>query len=1143
MIFRPRTWLQPWLRFTGITAASLLLMIIAAAALLLGTETGTRWALGQATRFVPGELVISEYRGTLLRGLHMREISYSYATVRVTAVDLFLKPDWLRSNPGRIALQQVSAEQIGYRNTSSKDSEPKPLAIAMPALPIDITTADLSTRSLQVGDRVISDLAAQGVRMHGNRIRADRVSGEMAHVIANFSRLDTTLAGDVPMRADISWRLAQGSWSGKGSFAGSLAELGFDHEVAGTYPAVAEGKLFLLRLIDPQVDATVRFESWHFGKVNATAGVLHVAGTMKSYRVVLEAGVGDEQGRSAILSGEVSGNTEGLHAIDVLASGAAGRATARGTLAWRPAFSTDLAIQARGIDPAQLAGLKPGSLDSELRLTARSVNDFALQVDSLNGVYDRQPVIAKGGLTRNLDSWSCTACDVSFGPNRILVEGELGSDRLSATVNVDAPELSLLWPPLAGALTADASLAGSAAQPVFSGTASGSEIRWQSWALSSFAVTSRSSTRDKVDLDVDVDGLRRGESAFGGGSARLSGARDAIDSELQWKLGKVEVAAKGIIGLLEEGMVADIRSAGVTEPELGTWQLAAPARLAMTGESIDISPQQWENGESHLSVPKFRLAGEQMDIEATLVALSLGSLNGLLPENLGLSGQVDASLLLTRLDGQRSGSLTWNQRDTVLHIKPPREEAIDIRVPVVTANFQLAGDAAEGRAVLEVDPGIRASLDLATDGLANDSALRARFLFSGSEWDWVSAIFPEIDNFKGTITADASAVGTVGAPTLQGALHWQEGELAIPVLNLPLTEIQITVTGSSAGDAIMTGSAKAGRGKLTVDGSLADLLSDDRSFTVSLGGRKATILNWPDYRLIASPDLVVNGGHAGIKVSGTVAVDEANISVSELPEGAVSPSADVTVTGRTEVPKTRIPLSGEVELQLGDSVHVRAFGLDTRLEGDLRFKASKKREPRAEGELELVDGVFSAYGQELRIEHGTMTFTGPLDDPIINIRAVREVNGPDGTVIAGLELRGRAQNVSSSVFSRPAMSEADALSYLVIGRPLEEATVADGSMLSGTAYALGLTQAALITNQVGQNLGLDQLSVAGSNQSTTSLVAGKQVNSRLYVRYAYGVFTEIGNLLLRYRLSERLTIEAGTGESQSMDLLYMVEKP
>jgi translocation and assembly module TamB len=1140
---RPRIRLQPCLRFVGITAATLLLVMIAAAAMLLGSETGTRWILGQVTRVVPGELVLSEYEGTLLRGLRIQRMSYSYAAIRVTAVDLFLEPDWLRSNTGRIALQQLSAEQISYRNIGSTDSSPKPLFIAMPALPIAIAAADLSTRSLQVGDRLISDLAAQGVRIHGNRIRADRVSGEMARVIASFSRLDTTLAGDVPMSAAITWRLAEGPWSGKGSVSGSLAELEFDHEVAGSHPAAEEGKLFLLGRIDPQVDATVRFESWQFGKVTATAGVLQVAGTAKSYRVELEVGVNDEQGRSVTLTGEVAGNTEGLRAIDVLASGAAGRATATGTLAWRPSFSTDLAIQAQGIDPAQFAAVKPGALDSELRLSARSVRDFSLRIDSLSGIYDKQPLRATGDLARNQDDWRCTACDLSFGPNRILVDGEMDPGSLSATVNVDAPELSLLWPPLSGALTADASLSGNASQPVFSGTASGSEIGWQDWALSSFSVSSRSSTRDRVDLDIDVDGLKRGDTAFGGGSARLSGTRDSIDSALQWKLGKVEAGAEGIIGLLEKGMVADLRSASLGEPDLGTWQLADPVRLTIDGDNIDIGPQQWENGDSRLNVPKFRLAGEQMDIEAALVALPLASLNGWLPENIRLSGQVDADLQLNRLEGQRSGSLRWNQRDTVLHIKPLRDEAIDIRAPVVSASFRLSGDATEGQVVLEVEPGIRASLELATDGLSSDSALRARFLFSGSEWEWISAIFPEIDNFKGMITADASAVGTVGAPALQGELRWQEGELAIPVLNLPLTDIEVRITGSSAGDASIAGSATAGRGKLTIDGSLADLLSDDRSFSVQLAGRKASLLNWPDYRLTASPDLVVNGNQAGIKVSGKVAVDQATISVRELPEGAVSPSADVTVTGRTETPKATVPLSGEVELQLGDNVHVRAFGLDTRLEGDLRFKASQKREPRAEGELELVDGVFSAYGQELRIEKGTLTFTGPLDDPIVNIRAIREINGPEGVVTAGLELRGRAQNVSSSVFSRPAMSEADALSYLVIGRPLEEATVADGSMLSGTAYALGLTQAAVITNQVGQNLGLDQLSVAGSNQSTTSLVAGKQVNSRLYVRYAYGVFTEIGNLLLRYRLSERLTVEAGSGESQSMDLLYTVEKP
>ena len=189
-----------------------------------------------------------------------------------------------------------------------------------------------------------------------------------------------------------------------------------------------------------------------------------------------------------------------------------------------------------------------------------------------------------------------------------------------------------------------------------------------------------------------------------------------------------------------------------------------------------------------------------------------------------------------------------------------------------------------------------------------------------------------------------------------------------------------------------------------------------------------------------------------------------------------------------------------------------------------------------------MDGVFSAYGQKLTIQHGTLTFTGPLDNPLVDVRAVRTIEAIEGPVTAGIQLRGRAQSLSSSVFSDPVMAEADALSYLVIGRPLSQATESEGGELSSAAVALGVKQATRITEQIGQALGLDQLTLAGNGGDTTALVAGKQLNSRLHARYAYGVFSRLGTLLLRYRMSRRLTLESGAGEAQSIDLLYLVEK-
>ena len=92
------------------------------------------------------------------------------------------------------------------------------------------------------------------------------------------------------------------------------------------------------------------------------------------------------------------------------------------------------------------------------------------------------------------------------------------------------------------------------------------------------------------------------------------------------------------------------------------------------------------------------------------------------------------------------------------------------------------------------------------------------------------------------------------------------------------------------------------------------------------------------------------------------------------------------------------------------------------------------------------------------------------------------------------------------------------------------------------ALALGLKQATRLTQQIGQTVGLDQLAITGDGGDSTALVAGKQINSRVYARYTYGVFSRVGALLLRYRLSEHLTLEAGVGETQSIDILYTIER-
>ena len=76
--------------------------------------------------------------------------------------------------------------------------------------------------------------------------------------------------------------------------------------------------------------------------------------------------------------------------------------------------------------------------------------------------------------------------------------------------------------------------------------------------------------------------------------------------------------------------------------------------------------------------------------------------------------------------------------------------------------------------------------------------------------------------------------------------------------------------------------------------------------------------------------------------------------------------------------------------------------------------------------------TYDAYGQSLELERGELLFTGPLDDPTIDVRAVRRV----GATTVGVQLTGTLLAPSTRVYSEPPMSEADALAYLLLGRPL-----------------------------------------------------------------------------------------------------------
>jgi autotransporter translocation and assembly factor TamB len=603
------------------------------------------------------------------------------------------------------------------------------------------------------------------------------------------------------------------------------------------------------------------------------------------------------------------------------------------------------------------------------------------------------------------------------------------------------------------------------------------------------------------------------------------------------------IDANSTIGSSVAGISGIVHRAVVNEQTTGRWVLQSPLTFRRGDDGINVEAHRWLLPHGRVEIERVSIQQDQLAIVANLDDAPLATANPFLPAGYRLDGIATAEIDVAR-DGEIwTGTVNWTQSGTTLHVDQPGEEEFVMRIPEAEATAEFADGGASVESQVLIDPGVSVNATVVLADLSRDPHIDGRLRIAGDEWDWVTAVVPELDNFSGDISANLTAIGPASSPDISGEVSWLSGATDIPGLNVPLRQVNVTMTGAPNGAATIAGAATAGDGKIEVHGTIEDLLSTERSIELEITGDTAELMNWPEYRLWATPDIALVGTAGGWDASGKLEIPKAEISVRELPENAVTVSADVrTIDEDMRTSMSAARYSGEATIVLGEDVHVTAFGLDTMLKGELMVRKSPDQALSAVGRVDLVDGEFVAYGQRLKIEEGTLTFTGPLDDPIVNVRVTRTIEDFERKVVAGIRLTGRANDIRSTVYAEPAMSEADALSYLMIGRPLAEATSSEGGDLSNAAVGLGLRQAARITQQIGQSLGLDELTIIGEGGDATALVAGKQFNSRLYARYAYGVFSRLGMILIRYRLTERLSLEAGAGETQSIDIVYSVEK-
>jgi len=193
-----------------------------------------------------------------------------------------------------------------------------------------------------------------------------------------------------------------------------------------------------------------------------------------------------------------------------------------------------------------------------------------------------------------------------------------------------------------------------------------------------------------------------------------------------------------------------------------------------------------------------------------------------------------------------------------------------------------------------------------------------------------------------------------------------------------------------------------------------------------------------------------------------------------------------------------------------------------------------------------VNGTYFAYAQKLAIDPGRLIFDGPIDNPALDIIALRR----NQQVEAGVRVTGTVRVPIITLTSNPPVPDSEKLAWLVLGQSLTTSSSADMAALQAASAALLGPNSRPVTQTIAQRLGLDDISFRSANAVTRGATAstttatgqvvsiGKRLNDRLTVAWDQGLTVATNALRIEYALSNTLSVRAEAGTVSGVGLYY-----
>lgn len=806
----------------------------------------------------------------------------------------------------------------------------------------------------------------------------------------------------------------------------------------------------------------------------------------------------------------------------------------------------DATLRAQQFDPGLLLADWPGQVDLDATSTGhvpagdRDAMRANVEITRLGGQL-RQRRLAGGGRLELADRESArTDLDLRLGDNRLRIEGRVGST-MDARLRADLPDPAAFLPDASGHVDADLTAQGSWPTLAIAGRINGEDVAFADVHVAglSLDMDARSDFSGDNRLRVQATGLQLAGQHFDTLDLAAGGneADNRMTLETDSAQGQLRLAVAGAWSRADSRWAGRIDTLELASPQLPEpLSLRDSSALQLSAQAVALERACLHGADTHVCLDGDWNAGSGGAIGFELARLPtawLVALSG--DDTLQASGELGGrGRLLIDADNHITGQV--RVEGTPGRIAFVEAERSDERQPDLLAwtrlegQVELAGDQRSVDATLELSPsGLLRVVAVTAPGDDGRDTLAGHVDVDVPDLSMLALLTPELVNPVGGVRGRIALGGTLDAPETRGNIELAGFGAEIPSAGLRVRDSNVKVVAGADGRLDIEGDVRTGDdGNLRIGGWVGPFAGERIAMEITLTGEQVLAADIPAARVFVSPDLRIVNNARGLRVLGKVAIPQAMIRPELLEGGASPPSPDVHIANQddVDVATTGLPVFANVEVTLDDRVRIEGYGLKGSLGGKLDIRERPDSDTRALGEI-TVAGTYQAYGQDLDIERGRLLFSGPVGNPGLDIRAIRRIDA----VTAGLQVTGYAQRPILEVYSVPAMDQAEALSYLVLGRPLRQATSSeDQSALGTAATAVSTAGGDLLAKSLGARLGLDEVGVGTSRElGAGALTVGKYLSPRLYLGYGRSLFDGGQLMTLRYRLTERFELEAQSG--------------